>query len=68
MYNRNGNNYRKVMKQISSKKRYLLVNAAAQIAFAMAFMCNRNPDVHYCAIAPILACGALLIGFKDEDD
>ena len=56
------------MKQISSKKRYLLVNASAQIAFAMAFMCNRNPDVHYCAIAPILACGALLICFKDEDD
>ena len=56
------------MKQISSKKRYILVNAAAQAVFAMAFMCNHNPDVHLCAIAPILACGCILTLYFNDDE
>ena len=49
------------MKQLSGKKKYILVNAAIQAAFAVAFMCHRNPDIHWCAIAPVFACGVLII-------
>lgn len=46
---------------MSSKTKFVLINAALQAVFAMAFMCHTNPDVHWCAIAPIMGCGALLI-------
>ena len=57
------------MKQISSKKRYILINAVVQAVFAMAFMCHRNPDIHWCSIATIFGCGGLLaIYFNDDED
>ena len=57
------------MKQISSKKRYILINAVVQAVFAMAFMCHRNPDIHWCSIAPIFGCGGLLaIYFNDDEE
>ena len=56
------------MKQISGKKRYILINAVIQAAFAMAFMCHRNPDVHWCTVAPILACGNLLALYFNDDE
>ena len=52
---------------MSSKKKFLLANAAIQAVFAMAFMCHHNPDVHWCAIAPIFACGTLLAIYFNED-
>ena len=56
------------MKQLSGKKKYILINAVVQAAFAMAFMCHRNPDVHWCAIAPIFACGGLLAMYFNNDE
>ena len=56
------------MKQISGKKRYILIDAVVQAVFAMAFMCHRNPDVHWCAIAPIFACGGLLAMYFNNDE
>lgn len=46
---------------MSGKTKFVLINAVLQAVFAMAFMCHTNPDVHWCAIAPIMGCGALLI-------
>ena len=56
------------MKQLSGKKRFILINAAVQAVFAMAFMCHRNPDIHWHAIAPILACGNLLALYFNDDE
>ena len=42
--------------------------AGVQAVFAMAFMCHRNPDVHWCAIAPIFACCNLLLLHKEYDE
>lgn len=56
------------MKQLSGKKRFILINAAVQAAFAMAFMCHRNPDAHLCTIAPILACGCILTLYFNDDE
>ena len=52
---------------MSGRTKFVLLNAALQAVFAMAFMCHRNPDIHWCAIAPIMGCGALLI-LKPKDD
>ena len=52
---------------MSGKTKFILINAAIQAAFAMAFLCNRNPELHWCAIAPIMGCGALLI-LKPRND
>lgn len=46
---------------MSGRSKFILINAAIQAAFAIAFMCNRNPELHWCAIAPIAACVVLLI-------
>lgn len=53
---------------MSSKKKFFLVNAAIQAVLAMALMCHRNPDVHWCAIAPIFACGSILAIYFNEDE
>ena len=44
------------------------MNAAIQAVFAMAFMCHRDPSIHWCAIAPIFACGTLLVIYFSEDE
>lgn len=56
------------MKQISGKKRYILINAVIQAVFAMAFMCHKDPSIHWCAIAPMLACGSFIISYINNDE
>ena len=46
---------------MDNKTKFVIVNAAIQAFFAIGFLCNKNPDLHACAIAPLLACVALLI-------
>jgi hypothetical protein len=53
---------------MNNKKRYILINAVVQAVFAMAFMCHRVPEVHWCAIAPIFACGSLLAMYFNDDE
>lgn len=50
-----------------NKKHFILVNAAIQAAFAMAALCNRNPDVHMWCISPIIAAVALLLLYSNEE-
>lgn len=52
---------------MSNKQKFIFTNAIIQIVFAMAFMCHRNPELHWCAIAPIFACGTLLAIYFNED-
>ena len=56
------------MKQLSGKRVFTLVNAAVQAVFAMAFMCHKDPSIHWCAIAPMLACGTLLLIYSIKDE
>lgn len=56
------------MKQISGKKRYILINAVVQAVFAMAFMCHKDPSIHWCAIAPMLACGGFITLCVNNDE
>ena len=57
------------MKEVSGKRMFLLINAAAQAVLAMAFMCHKNPDMHWCAIAPIFACfGFITLCVNNDED
>ena len=49
------------------KKSFILANAVVQAVFAIFLLANKNPDLHFWAIAPILASGALLILHSRED-
>lgn len=53
---------------MNNKQRFIFTNAIIQVVFALAFMCNRNPELHWCAIAPIVACGVLLILHYDAKE
>ena len=54
---------------MNSKKKFILINAAIQAVLAMAFMCHKDPTVHWCAIAPIFACGSwLVMHFNNDED
>lgn len=53
---------------MNNKRKFILVNAAIQAVFAMAFMCHRTPDIHWCAIAPMFACGSILAIYFNEDE
>ena len=50
---------------MSNKQKFIFTNAIIQVIFALAFMCNRNPELHWCAVAPIVACGSLIILYYD---
>lgn len=56
------------MKKLTPKKKFLLFNAAVQAVFAMAFMCHRDPSIHWCAIAPIFACSGFVILYDNDDE
>ena len=56
------------MKKLTPKKKFLLFNAAIQAVFAVAFMCHRDPSIHWCAIAPIYACGTLLAIYSNDNE
>lgn len=53
---------------LMNKKNFIFIAAIVQAIFAVAMIANRNPSVHWWAIAPIMACGTLLILKTDEDD
>lgn len=51
-----------------NKKNFIFIAAIVQAVFAVAMIANNNPSIHWWAIAPIMACGVLLILKTDEDD
>ena len=52
---------------MNNKQKFIFTNAIIQVVFALAFMCNRNPELHWCAIAPIVACSTLLILYYGDE-
>lgn len=51
-----------------NKKNFIFIAAIVQAVFAVAMIANKNPSIHWWAIAPIMACGVLLILKTDEDE
>lgn len=56
------------MKEVNGKRMFILINAAVQAVFAMAFMCHKDPSIHWCAIAPMLACGGFITLCVNNDE
>lgn len=56
------------MKKLSGKRAFILINAAVQAVFAMAFMCHKDPSVHWCAVAPIFACAGFITLYVNNDE
>ena len=49
------------------KKVYIFATAL-QVFFSIAFLSSTNPDVHWCTIAPITACGFFIyLSSKEEE-
>lgn len=49
-------------------KKIYIVATAIQVLFGLVFLASRNPEVHWCAIAPLTACGFFIyLSTKDEE-
>ena len=56
------------MKEVSGKRMFILINAAVQAVLAMAVMCHQNPNIHWCAVAPIFACVGFITLYVNNDE
>lgn len=59
---------KRILKLNNMKKNFIFIAAIIQAVFAVAMIANKNPSIHWWAIAPIMACGVLLILKTDEDE
>ena len=53
---------------MKNKKAILMFSAAIQIAFAISFLAHRNPELHICAIGPIIASLTFVVLASQEED